>query len=670
MPVTTLPQDKFAFLFTGPTDLRYRNDLINVYVTLTEYYNYLPGNIWVVWGGPDDLTAFFPGANTKSVNSEADPKQAITDQYTAFAGTVNGNTPDTTVTDSRNVALIYLTGTGYDSGPGPMDFAELMIRPGTPDVMNSEELKNMFSSISFLQSHVNLVMQQDYADKFTNDLYSNGLSSTNKSVTNVNGDQSAAGDSDGGSFTKGWIAALRMNDTVIDGAQMKHADELSYPSEPYHVSLEQAKAFAGIWNSATYTYSSLGETAILGKPAFLIQDGDNINVGWWESPDIYLTHPSFPGKEDDRYIPDDTSNTLGPWENTINVVFRNTGTHPVRSYNIGIQVVIRTPMGPDDKTLTETGVELGTVLQPTRVTGYNTFSNNNKHVYVWNTAFYTGITHECLRVKVQLPSEPVVFTWNVLANDAEAQRNTDQSSDPPKKGRIKPGDIFRGSTRHLYSIHNPFTETHKFILATTPDYQKSMDNISMKWHPADRSKKEEKLTMEKLGDGFRGIHFVLKPGEVKNIIGEFGFKRNPAVKKIRLPFEVLVNRRSGVHSRIPLVPSLKEKYSAISGFTIIMIYEQADMSIKVTDKKGNTVTDATIVMQTTNGLQKETFPAGKSGEIVLKSINPDVYRVKAITKSGESDWKIIPLSGRESIKVKVKLSSAKIIKRKSKKKKK
>lgn len=666
MPVTTLPQDKFAFLLTGPTDLRYRNDLINVFDTLTEYYNYPPGNIWVVWGGTDDLTSYFPGANIKSVNGEADPIQAITDQYMAFAGAVNGNTPDTTVTDSRNVALIYLTGTGFDSGPGPMDFAEFVIRPGTPDVMTSEELKNMISSVSFMQSHINLVMQQDFADKFTNDLYSNGLSSTDKSVTHVNGDQSAAGDNDGGSFTKGWIAALRMNDTVLDGAQQKHADELSYPSEPYHVSLEQAKAFAGIWNSATYTYSSLGETAFLGKPAFLIQDGDNINVGWWESPDVYLTHPSFPGKQDDRYIPDDPSNTLGPWQNTINVVFRNIGTHPVRSYNIGIQVVIRTPMGPDDKTLTETGVELGTVLQPTRITGYNTFSNNNKHVYVWNTAFYTGITHECLRVKVQLPSESLVFAWNVLANDAEAQLNTDQSSDPVRKGGLKPGDLFRGSTRHLYSIHNPFGETHKFTLATTPAYRKSLNSAWLKWHPTVIGGKKERLIMESLGDGFMGLHFVLKPGEAKNIIGEFGFKQNPAAKKIRLPFEVLVDRRSGGRSRNPMVPSLNEKYSAVSGFTIIMIYEHADLIIKVTDKKGNPVPGANVLLQTVNGLQKEIVTANRSGEIILKSINPDVYRIKATAKSGESDFKIVPLSGNESIRVILRINKENKLKQKHK----
>ncbi len=660
MPVTSRPQDKFAFLFSGSTDQKYQNDLLNVYVTLTEYYNYPASNIWVVWGGSTDLSANFAGANAISIYSASDPETALTDAYTVFGNAVNANTPDPAIADSKNVAVIYLTGVGIDANTSiPGDKAKLVIKTGPPDTtLDTQELSNVFSSPLFLQSMINLVMQQDYADKFVSDIYTNAITSTDKTVTNVNGNQSSHGDSTGGNFTKGWISALQQTDTVMVSGSSMYADQLLTVPEPYLISLEQAKEFAQIKNSETYSFTISGETAFLGRPSFLIQDGDNMSVGWWESPDIYLTHYLFPGKIDDLYIPDDPSNTTGPYNNTINVDFRNIGSHPVRCYNLGIQIIIRTPMGASDITLAVTGIDTGTVLKPTNLVSYKIFSNTSKQTYQWPTPFYSGITHECIRAMVQLPSVPIDFTWDILANDAQAQRNTDVSSDPLKKGaRVKPGDEFRGNRKHLYSIHNPFKEIHEFIITTIPEYQASINSAVMNWWLAVDGNKWKRLKFEKIENGFKGVNFILKSGEAKNIMGEFGFKPNPKLKKLRLPVEVLVDKRSGPGSRPPLARSLCEKYSAISGFTIIMTYEPANILFKVIDKKGNPVQDAKILVQTSNHLQNESIPVNKNGELSLKSINPDVYRVKATTTEGESVEQIIQLTGGETQKVKLEIIS-------------
>ena len=674
MPVTTRHQDKFAFLFTGPTDARYQKDLENVYITLTEYYGYPASNIWVVCGGPDDLSASFPLANYSSVYTAADPKQSFIDLYTAFATAVEGNTPDTSITDSRNVALIYFTGKGINGSP-PFVMSKLVIRPAgtysevtidSRDTVSPFGLKEMIAGVPFLKSHVNLVMQQDFADTFTLDLYSNGINSTDKTVTNVNGSQTTYGDDiNGGNFTKGWISALQQTDKVLVSLVPKYADELPYTSELYHISLEQAKEFAQIKNSPQiYNFGSSGETAFLGKPAFLVRDGDN-TVGWWESPDIYLTHPMdtlHPGKQDDLYIPD-IPDPLGlyngPWNNTINIVFRNIGTHPVRCYNLGIQI-FRTPFGttpPSPPTLTLTGQDTGTVLKPTVLLPNGSFSNTNKLVYSWNTQFYTGVTHECIRAKVQLPTIPISFTWDVLSNDAEAQRNTDLSSDPPKKGsRQIPGDNFRGNKKHLYSIHNPFKETHEFKLTALPEYTESLKSVVMKWFVEVEGNKWKKLDMADCKNKFKELSFVLKGGEKVDLIGEFGFKKWTK-GKIRLPIEILIDKRSGSDSRTPLAPSLRDKFSAISGFTIIMTYEPADLICKVVDKKGNADPAAKVHIQTINGLAAENIPVDKNGEIKLKSVNPDVYRIKAVSKSGESIDQIVQLSGRETAKIKLEIIS-------------
>jgi hypothetical protein len=60
MTITYRSEDKYAFLFSGPTTDRFLKDLENVFQTLTEYYNYPPGNITVVLGST-------PSVDRKSV---------------------------------------------------------------------------------------------------------------------------------------------------------------------------------------------------------------------------------------------------------------------------------------------------------------------------------------------------------------------------------------------------------------------------------------------------------------------------------------------------------------------------------------------------------------------------------------------------------------------------
>jgi hypothetical protein len=88
-----------------------------------------------------------------------------------------------------------------------------------------------------------------------------------------------------------------------------------------------------------------------------------------------------------------------------------------------------------------------------------------------------------------------------------------------------------------------------------------------------------------------------------------------------------------------------------------MTYEPADLICKVVDKKGNADLSAKVHIQTINGLAEENISVDKNGEIKLKSINPDVYRIKATSKSGESVDQIVQLSGGETAKVKLEIIS-------------
>jgi hypothetical protein len=499
-------------------------------------------------------------------------------------------------------------------------------------------------------------MQQDFANLFTTDMYSNGIISADKTVTNVNGNQASSGDDTGGNMTKGWIAALRQIETVLVGGLDKYADELTYPLEPYIVSIEQAKEFAQLKSTLEiYSFQTLGETACLGKPSLLIQDGDNSTVGWWESPDLYLTHPkdtAHPDKKDDLFLTDPVGTTSN-FNNIINVVFRNIGTHPVRRYRLGIKVY-RSPFDIDKDAIDLVShMPADLVLRPTNLQSHNNFSNSYKETVQWPNAFLTGTTHLCLWAKVEFPSASAFnWDWNVLVNENEAQRNTDPGSDPPKDDkRPRPGDHFRGNKKHKYFIHNPFRETHLFMITTVPEYQRSMSSASMSWYYANEDSKWKRMKFVNIEKGFGGYEFTLKGGEVKCILGEFGFKPGSKVKKLRLPVEILIDKKSGSNSRKPLALSLGDKFAAIAGLTIIMTYEPAEITCRVVDKKLNPIPEALIHIETINGLQEETFHVNKNGELLLKSINPDVYRIKAKLKNTDSNEVILQLSGGDSAKV-------------------
>lgn len=680
MPVSSRPSDKFAFLLTGPSSVRYLQDLKNVFETLTSFYNYPPENIWVVQGNSLFLNpGNFPGANQVAIGT-GDPLQNLKDVFhnnpLGFAESIENHILlDPPPPGENCTVVLYFTGAQEPGAPAgnnlvvrpwngtnevsitPTDFTKLIQFPFDPD-------NGVFSNPLLKQCHLNVIMQQDHAGYYFDSVITNADRIDNRSFTSACGasEISAAGLS-GGLFTEAWVDGLKFrrldNLDPWDADYSKFADLLLPLAEPYLISMKQAKLFAGKRSGALnygYGESLSSESAIfLGKPSFLIRDGDGISAGWWESPDIYLTHLGFPGKKDDLYIPDLESDDVAPWNNTVNVDFRNTGTHPVRAFSLGIQV-FSTPLGSANPKLELTGQDTGTILQPVRQTNYNTFTGSSLHTYAWDAPFYEGITHECILAKVVLPNIPIDFTWDVLSEPNHAQRNTDVSSDPPKSaGKPEPADIFRGKTQHMYTIKNPFAESHEFILLTLPELQKSLNYSSLDLFTR-RDNKWIKLKPEKLEKGYRKLSFRLRGGESVDIIGEFGIKKKcRRGQRMRLPVEVLIDRINGSKTRMPHAKSLRGKYSAIAGFTIILLYQPANLICRVTDKKGAPVTGADVKIQTVNKFKTGQFKTNKEGEVALKAINPDVYRINATSGLIRPADRIVQVTGGETVRVEITL---------------
>ena len=656
MASSSNPSDKFAFLLSGTINARFTVDLQNVFDMLTQYYGFQADHIWISHGGA--LSGSFTGANLKLITSASD----LSAEIAKFKAAVSDEDIAYPTSAEKNTGVIYVTGECNASG-------DYKITNGGVTVGSDWFSSSNFDMIVRDNCELVIVLQNSYSDNMKGQL--TGMPQDGCIIYSNPGTDEGHTNPAGSYFTNAWIAALKLVPLPSTGTGLIHpnayADTLGSGTDAtdFLVSMSESTQYA-VELLATqsrpevpqYEYFTLEKSYFLGKPEFLIRDGDNINVGWWESPDIYLTHFYIAGKVDDLYIPDLSSDTTSPWNNTINVVFRNIGTHPVRCFNLGIQI-FRTPLNttpPSPPTLTLTGQDTGTVLKPTILKSDGTFSNTNMHLYSWDNPFYEGVTHECIRAKVQLPDVPIDFIWNVLVNNSEAQRNTDQSSDPPKNAnRTLPGDALRGNITHRYSIYNPFNETHTFMITTIPEYQKSLNSVVMKWFVVDKNNKPRRQEFEKIENGFKGYPFVLKGGETMNLLGEFGFKVDAKKKKVRLPVEILVDRICGNNTRTPLAPSLKGKFAAIAGFTIVLINEPANLICSVADKKRNPLPGAIVKVMTVNGLAHESFIANKAGEVVLKNINPDVYRINAIVKESRSEDKIVPLTGGETVKIKLEI---------------
>jgi hypothetical protein len=689
MAISTDYTNKFAFLFSGSADSQYIEDLRKVAETLINFYGYPAANIYLVAGAtvnefdsvnyPDPTSIFQKtGIHTHILTGAIaiDLTDDLTTQIDNFMLPLDHEI----VTGYQNSIFFYFTGVGeIVTTPLTVYYLDIAMLGATPVRINPAWLKNMLAGYasSYPYDHFNILMQQSYAYGFYEG--TNGINTLSDAALRLtftsacNSSETIVADSTGSSFTRYWTSGLQFI-TRFTGMANIYADQedtntLVLPATNaedktnFLVSVKKAWCFAKAQSGKTPMFDYKGDSLdYLGLPSFLIQDGQPY---WWESPDIYLTHPnsSNPLKHNDLYVTDNIS-AVSPFNNTINVAVRNLGTHPVRSYRIGIRVY-RTPNGGSTDILEENGrVPVGVVLKPSRKSIYPVFSPDYCDIYSWNTPFYTGITHECVWAKVMMTvpdvvSSPFDFSHNVQVNDFEGQRNTDPGSDPPKGSRLNvPGDNFRGTKRHVYQVMNPFKETYEFRLVTLPEFQKSMEHATMRWLIEGPKKKLQRLIPETIEKGFTGISFTLKGGETKDIMGEFGLK--PDAKKrlsLRLPVEVVVNKIEGSRTRPPQAPSLKGKFGAIAGFTILLTNEPATLRCIVIDKKRNPVPGATISIQTINGLAKEEFIADKKGEVILKNINPDVYRISSQMKELKSADIIFELSGGKTLEVIVQMIS-------------
>jgi hypothetical protein len=203
---------------------------------------------------------------------------------------------------------------------------------------------------------------------------------------------------------------------------------------------------------------------------------------------------------------------------------------------------------------------------------------------------------------------------------------------------------------------NPFDKRHLFIITTLPEYQKASENVITKWYVESKDGKWTKLVFDTLDKGFKGQRMLLNPGEKVRLMCDFGFKPGAKVKEVRLPVEILVDKIDGQGSRMPATGYFKGLYSALAGFTLVLRNEPATLAVLVTDKKKQPVPKAEVEILTADRMSSEKFFTSKEGAVVLKGINPDVYRIKASTDKVFSDETIVHADSAKETKVNIVLN--------------
>lgn len=650
MAITTNPADKYAFLFSGPTTERFLKDLENVAETLVEYYNYPPSQIKVVLGSTPTPMPAFSGASVAIISNATELANELSSFATMAAGT-------------DRTALLYVTGGGIAPPAGTTD-SQLIITGGlTPPSVNSAWLTPRLNALS--PAHVNVVMQQPYAGGFETALTASTLAEWSFTYA-CTAHEESYGDSPvvkGSFFTHAWTRALKLEALPAGTPDVgQYADELGAGSEHTNrlVSLQEAMAFAkqihdyvdlmAAFSTPGYAGPLAGGSQFLGKPEFLIRDGSP----WWESPDIYLTHPNHAWvPAGDLYIPD-LPGAIAPFNNTINIDVRNVGTHPVRLYSLGIEL-FKTGAGATNEDLTACDIAPAAgVMLPMDLADIGG-GGDKKETYPWNTAFYVGLTHECVKAEAELLCSEVDFAWDPQAFDNEAQRNTDEMMVVPPPPPPLPFPGIQGFKEHVYGLKNRFETPRKFLVVFPENFE-HQDVIELDWFGIIPDPKSEPNPLEVVHEPVPHLPFALKAGEERDILLRARLKPDAGFEgELKLPFEVWAEGDWPDDAR-PLAQAVQvPNFAPIAGFTVTIKTGSTTLKGTVLNAETKPATGAKVLLRTVDDRQGAVLETDEKGNYAFPDINPDVYILWAESGTWRSKEQTVVLFSDQEEKVELSL---------------
>jgi len=395
---------------------------------------------------------------------------------------------------------------------------------------------------------------------------------------------------------------------------------------------------------STPGYNGIGGPQYLGLPCFLIRDGSP----WWESLDIYLTHPNHPWiPAGDLYIPD-LPGAVPSYNNTINIAVRNIGTHPVRSYSVGIEL-FKTGAGvTNEQYIICDEIPADGLLFPIDLTDIGTPADKND-TCAWNTPFYLGTTHECVKAEAELLCDNIDFTWDVAANSFEGQRNTDEMTIVPPPPPPMPSKNLQGLMEHIYGLKNRFDTPRKFVLVFPEEYLKYRDVLELKWFALPAGPQAEVVPLDVIAEPVPHILFSLKGGEARDLLLRVTMKSGfPIEDAVKLPFNILVEGDWPVNARETDLATHLSTYAPYGGITVVVQKGSSVLKGIVLDAAKKPVVNARVFVQTVDNRQGAVLTTDNSGLYTSQEINPNVYRLWTEAGNWRSREKLVVLlSGKE-----------------------
>ena len=660
--ITKNPNDKYAFLFSGPSGERELKDLENVAEVLVKYYNYPISQVKIILGSTPTVMPGFSGVAAIVVASQVQLESQLT-TFTTMAAGVN------------KTVLLYFAGWGTsDSG-----IAKLAIDSGAPPTYVDPTWFTTRLN-AFGASQVNVAMQQNNCGGFSSALTGCTLADWTFTFA-CSATEPSYGDSPvvmGSYFTHAWTRGLKLQalppSTPDSG---KYADQLAAGAEGTNllVSLEEAKIFGKQIHDLDPAYAMAGISTpgylepmgtspqYLGLPDLLIRDGSS---QWYKSPDITLTHPNHPWVDTnpankDWYIADPPPPPPPPgmFNNTVHVDTRNIGTHPVRLYSLAMDLFPSGGGGTASEYDICDIVPAGGILKPMDQADIGTpddiWDTHSKNIEFKNTS-----THRCIKVEVKrfcTGVDGLDHVWNPLAYDYEGQRNIDLITLvlPPPLPTPYPGII--GIKKHIYALKNPFEQLRNFYIIFPENYFKYENKIQFNWLEISRDKKARQIPLTITMEPHPHIDMRLKEGEEKKILFSAELKTEFALNEdVVLPFDILVENLDIEDDNVNLrkaVVVVQPNVVAFAGLTVVIKKGAGIIKGVIFDRDGNPAAGAKVFLRTINDLQGAVVKAGKDGAFDFETINADVYKMIAEGDGWRSKEKIISLTdGRlENLKV-------------------